>query len=121
MAEAIQAVGELGMETCVVNLVEPGYGPSTAFTKNTGSRLEGLIPEPYAPLAQRIFATLGQGTAAVTTEQDVARGRLARRERHFGSAPLPRRPPTPPWRARASSTSSTTSSTRRCTWTGSFA
>ena len=57
-----------------VKLVEPGYGPSTAFTKNTGSRLEGLIPEAYAPLAQRIFATLGQGTGAVTTAADVAEG-----------------------------------------------
>jgi NAD(P)-dependent dehydrogenase (short-subunit alcohol dehydrogenase family) len=57
-----------------VKLVEPGYGPTTAFTKNTGSRLEGLIPEPYAPLAQQIFASLGQGLAAVTTEQDVAEG-----------------------------------------------
>ncbi len=57
-----------------VKLVEPGYGPSTAFTKNTGSRLEGLIPEAYAPLAQRCFATLGQGPAAVTTETDVAEG-----------------------------------------------
>ncbi|HEY3253488.1 MAG TPA: SDR family oxidoreductase [Polyangiaceae bacterium] len=53
-----------------VKLVEPGYGPSTAFTKNTGARLEGLIPEPYAPLAQRIFAALGQGP--VTTAADVA-------------------------------------------------
>ncbi|HEY8943839.1 MAG TPA: SDR family oxidoreductase [Polyangiaceae bacterium] len=57
-----------------VKLVEPGYGPGTAFTKNTGSRLEGLIPEPYAPLAQQIFAALGQGPAAVTTAQDVAEG-----------------------------------------------
>ncbi|HET9956829.1 MAG TPA: SDR family oxidoreductase [Polyangiaceae bacterium] len=55
-----------------VKLVEPGYGPSTAFTKNTGSRLEGLIPEAYAPLAQEIFAALGQGTGAVTKESDVA-------------------------------------------------
>jgi NAD(P)-dependent dehydrogenase (short-subunit alcohol dehydrogenase family) len=55
-----------------VKLVEPGYGPSTAFARNSGTRLEGLLPEPYAPLAQRIFATLGQGPAAVTTEADVA-------------------------------------------------
>ncbi|HKO47071.1 MAG TPA: SDR family oxidoreductase [Polyangiaceae bacterium] len=57
-----------------VKLVEPGYGPSTAFAKNSGSRLEGLIPEPYAPLAQRMFATLGQGSTALTTEADVAEG-----------------------------------------------
>jgi NAD(P)-dependent dehydrogenase (short-subunit alcohol dehydrogenase family) len=57
-----------------VKLVEPGYGPGTAFTKNTGSRLEGLIPEPYAPLARQIFAALGQDPAAVTTASDVAEG-----------------------------------------------
>jgi short-subunit dehydrogenase len=52
-------------------LVEPGYGPTTRFTSNTGSRMEGLIPESYAPFAERIFASLGQ-SAAVTTESDVA-------------------------------------------------
>jgi NAD(P)-dependent dehydrogenase (short-subunit alcohol dehydrogenase family) len=57
-----------------VKLVEPGYGPGTAFTKNTGSRLEGLVPEPYAPLARQIFAALGQDPAAVTTASDVAEG-----------------------------------------------
>jgi short-subunit dehydrogenase len=57
-----------------VKLVEPGYGPGTAFTRNSGSRLEGLIPEPYAPLAQSIFAALGQGSAPVTTAADVAEG-----------------------------------------------
>ena len=54
-----------------VKLVQPGYGPSTSFARNGGSRMEGLIPEPYAPLAQRMFASLGQG-AAVTTASDVA-------------------------------------------------
>ena len=55
-----------------VKLVEPGYGPTTRFTKNTGPRMEGLIPEAYAPFAQRIFASIAQGPAAVTTEPDVA-------------------------------------------------
>jgi NAD(P)-dependent dehydrogenase (short-subunit alcohol dehydrogenase family) len=54
-----------------VKLVEPGYGPTTRFTSNTGARLEGLIPEGYAPFAQRIFASYAQ-PAAVTTESDVA-------------------------------------------------
>jgi NAD(P)-dependent dehydrogenase (short-subunit alcohol dehydrogenase family) len=54
-----------------VKLVEPGYGPTTSFTSNTGSRMDGLIPEAYAPFAQRIFASLGQ-PAAVTSESDVA-------------------------------------------------
>ncbi len=55
-----------------VKLVEPGYGPTTRFTSNTGPRMEGLIPEPYAPLAQRIFGSLAHGPAAVTAEADVA-------------------------------------------------
>ena len=55
----------------IVKLVEPGYGPSTRFTVNTGSRLEGLIPEAYAPFAQRVFAAYAQPDA-VTTESDVA-------------------------------------------------
>ena len=55
-----------------VKLVEPGYGPTTRFTSNSGTRMEGLIPETYAPFAQRIFASLAQGPAAVTTEADVA-------------------------------------------------
>ncbi len=55
-----------------VKLVEPGYGPTTRFTSNSGSRMEGLIPEAYAPFAQRIFALLTQEPAAVTTESDVA-------------------------------------------------
>lgn len=55
-----------------VKLVEPGYGPTTRFTSNTGTRMDGLIPEAYAPFAQRIFASLANGPAAVTTETDVA-------------------------------------------------
>jgi NAD(P)-dependent dehydrogenase (short-subunit alcohol dehydrogenase family) len=57
-----------------VKLVEPGYGPSTAFTKNSGSRLEGLIPEAYAAFARRIFGELGQNSSNVTSETDVAEG-----------------------------------------------
>jgi short-subunit dehydrogenase len=56
-----------------VKLVEPGYGPTTRFTSNSGARLEGLIPEGYAAFAQRTFASLAQA-AAVTTESDVAEG-----------------------------------------------
>jgi NAD(P)-dependent dehydrogenase (short-subunit alcohol dehydrogenase family) len=52
-------------------LVEPGYGPTTAFASNTGPRVGGLIPEAYAPLAQRVFSSLAQ-PVAVTTEADVA-------------------------------------------------
>jgi NAD(P)-dependent dehydrogenase (short-subunit alcohol dehydrogenase family) len=52
-------------------LVEPGYGPATSFASNGSQRMEGLIPAPYAPLAQRIFASLGD-VKAVTTALDVA-------------------------------------------------
>jgi NAD(P)-dependent dehydrogenase (short-subunit alcohol dehydrogenase family) len=55
-----------------VKLVEPGYGPTTEFTKNAGARMEGLIPEAYASFAQGIFTSLAQGPAPVTTESDVA-------------------------------------------------
>ena len=56
-----------------VKLVEPGYGPSTSFTSNTGSRMDGLFPEPYAPLANEIFASVGEH-ALVTRASDVAEG-----------------------------------------------
>ncbi len=56
-----------------VKLVEPGYAPTTSFTSNGGPRMQGLIPEAYAPFAQRIFASLTQ-VSAVTTEADVAEG-----------------------------------------------
>jgi NAD(P)-dependent dehydrogenase (short-subunit alcohol dehydrogenase family) len=54
-----------------VKLVEPGYGPGTRFTENGASRMQGLIPEAYAPFAQRIFAAFSQ-TKVVTVAADVA-------------------------------------------------
>jgi NAD(P)-dependent dehydrogenase (short-subunit alcohol dehydrogenase family) len=54
-----------------VKLVEPGYCPTTRFTSNGGQRMEGLIPDAYAPFAQPIFAAFAQPDA-VTTESDVA-------------------------------------------------
>jgi NAD(P)-dependent dehydrogenase (short-subunit alcohol dehydrogenase family) len=54
-------------------LVEPGYGPDTRFTANSGSRMDGLIPTAYAPFAQRIFAAMAQ-PGSVTTAHDVAEG-----------------------------------------------
>jgi short-subunit dehydrogenase len=55
-----------------VKLVEPGYCPTTRFTSNTGTRLEAVIPEAYAPFAQRVFAAFAEPTEATTTESDVA-------------------------------------------------
>ena len=54
-----------------VKLVEPGYAPTTRFTSNGESRMEGMIPEAYAPFAQRTFAAFGQ-QEVVTREADVA-------------------------------------------------
>jgi short-subunit dehydrogenase len=54
-----------------VKLVEPGYCPTSSFTNNARSRMDGLIPEAYAPFAERTFASVGQASA-VTRESDVA-------------------------------------------------
>lgn len=62
---------ELAAFNVRVKLVEPGYCPTSRFASNSGSRLEGLLPEVYAGLAQSVFASLGQ-LPAVTTEADVA-------------------------------------------------
>lgn len=65
---------ELAAFNVRVKLVEPGYGPTTAFARNGGHRMQGLIPEAYASFAQRILAALMQGPREVTTEADVAEG-----------------------------------------------
>ena len=64
-------VFELAAFNIRAKLVEPGYGPGTRFTANGAERMQGLIPEAYAPLAHRVFAELGN-PAAVTTAADVA-------------------------------------------------
>jgi short-subunit dehydrogenase len=52
-------------------LVEPGYGPSTGFAHNSGTRMQGLIPEAYASFAQNVLAAFTQ-PAEVTHARDVA-------------------------------------------------
>lgn len=47
-----------------MKLVEPGYGPGTRFTVNGESRMHFLVPMPYVPFAQSIFASLGRPAAA---------------------------------------------------------
>ncbi|NGX99002.1 MAG: SDR family oxidoreductase [Candidatus Afipia apatlaquensis] len=64
---------ELAVFGVSVKLVEPGYGPTTRFTSNSGSRMEGLVPEAYALFAQQVFAAFTQ-PSALTTEADVAEG-----------------------------------------------
>lgn len=62
---------ELEAFNVCVKLIEPGYAPTTRFTSNGGKRMEGLIPEAYAPFAEQIFATFAN-PAALTLETDVA-------------------------------------------------
>ena len=62
---------ELAAFNVRVKLVEPGYGPTTRFTSNVGSRMEGVFPEAYAAFTNPILASFAQ-VAAVTTEADVA-------------------------------------------------
>jgi len=54
-----------------VKLVEPGYGPTTAFTQNTDIKLEDVLPEPYGSYAAPILAGMAE-PAMFTTEADVA-------------------------------------------------
>lgn len=54
-----------------VKLVEPGYGPTTAFAQNTDIRLEDVLPEPYGSYAAPILAAMAE-PALFTTEADVA-------------------------------------------------
>lgn len=59
---------EFGVE---VKLVEPGYGPTTSFAANGQQRMQGLIPDEYAPFAHTVFAGFAK-LSAVTRESDVA-------------------------------------------------
>ena len=73
---AIEAFsGSLALELADFNVqvksVIPGYCPHTSFTANGAPRMQGLIPEAYAPFAARIFAAFG-GQTVVTRESDVA-------------------------------------------------
>jgi NAD(P)-dependent dehydrogenase (short-subunit alcohol dehydrogenase family) len=44
---------ELAAFNVSVKLVEPGYGPTTRFTSNSGNRMEGLIPDATRRLRSR--------------------------------------------------------------------
>lgn len=54
-----------------VRLVLPGRAPETRFGENARTRMQNGFPEPYAALAQHIFAEWAQSTA-VTSSRDVA-------------------------------------------------
>ena len=55
-----------------VKLVEPGYGPTTAFAQNTEIKLEDVLPQPYWSYAEPILAAMAE-PALFTTEADVAK------------------------------------------------
>jgi len=61
---------ELGFSGVRVKLVEPGYGPSTAFTSNGADRMVA-IPDEYRPFAEPIMAAFGE-PGEVTTPDNVA-------------------------------------------------
>src|SRR5262245_10569012 len=54
-----------------VKLVEPGYAPTTRFTSNGGSRMDGLFPDSYAAFTEPVVAAFAHVTT-VTKESDVA-------------------------------------------------
>ncbi|MBX3200255.1 MAG: SDR family oxidoreductase [Labilithrix sp.] len=51
-------------------IVQPGYGPTTSFIANSGDRMNGTVPEPYAPYAQQLMS--GMGAAKTTNATEVA-------------------------------------------------
>jgi len=59
----------LGIRT---RLVLPGRSPSTRFGQNARPRMEGEVPEVYAPMLESVFAGV-RGGGPVTHGQDVAR------------------------------------------------
>ena len=54
-----------------VKLVEPGYCPDTRFAENGGTRMQGLVTEPYVAYAQGIFAEFAK-VSVTTSPSDVA-------------------------------------------------
>jgi NAD(P)-dependent dehydrogenase (short-subunit alcohol dehydrogenase family) len=62
---------ELAAFNIHVKLVEPGYAPTTRFTANGGTRMQGLFPDTYAAFASPILEAFAQ-VSTVTKESDVA-------------------------------------------------
>ena len=58
-------------------LVEPGYAPTTKFTANGASRMQGLIPADYGAFAQASFEKMMNYPTAYCTEADVAEATLS--------------------------------------------
>jgi NAD(P)-dependent dehydrogenase (short-subunit alcohol dehydrogenase family) len=55
-----------------VKLVEPGYAPTTRFTNNGGSRMDGLFPDSYAAFTKPVVVAAFAQVTTVTKESDVA-------------------------------------------------
>src|SRR5689334_2915815 len=53
---------ELAAFNVRVKLVEPGYAPTTRFTMNGQSRMNGLFPDAYAEFSNPILASFAQVT-----------------------------------------------------------
>jgi len=64
---------ELKAFNIAVKIVQPGYGPSTAFTANGQQRMQGLIPPAYESFAHGVFDNMAK-IADVTNPADVADG-----------------------------------------------
>jgi NAD(P)-dependent dehydrogenase (short-subunit alcohol dehydrogenase family) len=62
---------ELGAFGVRAKLVEPGYGPTTAFSRNSAPQMAGLIPESYSAFAGQVLAQYAE-PGAFTTEAEVA-------------------------------------------------
>lgn len=58
-------------------LVEPGYAPTTNFSANGASRMQGLIPAEYGAFAQAFFAKMANYPTAYCTEEEVAEATFA--------------------------------------------
>lgn len=64
-------IKELAPFNIHVKLVEPGYGPTTAFASNGQERMQGLIPDEYGAYASEVFSKFSEVTD-FTKEADVA-------------------------------------------------
>ncbi len=62
---------EMGAFGVRVKLVEPGYAPTTRFSRNIDLSIEEMIPEAYADFARPIFEAFAS-PPLTTSESDVA-------------------------------------------------
>lgn len=75
-------------------LVEPGYAPTTKFTANGASRMEGLIPADYGAFAGACFGKMMNYPTAYCTEADVAEATFAAATETGGTIRYPAGPDT---------------------------